>query len=71
MDGEQRLDVPCDLDAERDEHDEVVTDTFQIGDEMRGEQDAHIVLDGNGHEGLQEPRRGQRVEARHGFVEDK
>src|ERR1035438_10191498 len=70
VDGEQRLDVPGDLDAGGDEDDEVVTDALEVCDEMRGEHDAHAVLDGNAHESPQELAPSQRVEARHGFVED-
>src|ERR1035441_1247776 len=67
VDGEQRLDVPGDLDAGGDEDDEVVTDALEVCDEMRGEHDAHAVLDGNGHESPQELAPSQRVEARPGF----
>ena len=71
MDGEQRLDISCDLDAGGDENHEVVTDPLEVGDEMRREHDAHAVLSRDGHEGLQKLAASERVEACYRFIEDK
>ncbi len=53
-----------------DEHDEVVTDPLEVGDEVRGEHDAHSVLGDDLHEALQELAPGERVEAGHRLVEE-
>ena len=68
--GQQVVDLAGHLDPGGDEHDEVVADPLEIGDEVRGEDDAHVVLDDDGHEGLEELPAGQRVEAGDRFVED-
>ena len=52
------------------EDDEVVTDPFEIGDEMRGQHDADPVLGDDLHEALEELAPGERVEARHRLVEE-
>ena len=67
---EQRLDVALDPDLGVDEHDEVVADPLQVGDDVRGEHDAQLVLGHRLHEDLQELPPGQRVEAGHRLVED-
>ena len=68
--GEQLLDVALDPHLGVDQHDEVVADPFQVGDHVRGQQDAELVLGDRLHQHLQELAAGERVEARDRLVED-
>ena len=67
---EQRLDVALDPHLRVDEHDEVVADPLQVGDHVRGQHDAELVLGDGLHQDLQELPAGQRVEAGDRLVED-
>ena len=66
---QQLVDVARDLDPRVDEDDQVVTDPFEVGDEVRGENDTRAVLGNDLHETLKELTPCERIEARHGFVE--
>jgi hypothetical protein len=70
MRGEQLLDLSGGLDAGGGEHDQVVADPFYVGDQVRGQHDAHLVLGGGLDQVLQEVPAGERVEAGDGFIED-
>ena len=67
---EQVGDLAGDLDVRGDEHDEVVADPFEIGDEVRRQQHADAVLGDDLHQALQELTPGERIEGGDGFVED-
>ena len=54
MGGQQRVDVAGELHAGVDEHDEVVADALQVGDQVGGQDDAELVLGDGLHEVLQE-----------------
>ena len=58
------------LDPGGDEHDEVVTDPLEVGDQVRGERDAGPLLGDDLHEALQELAPGERVKAGHRLVEE-
>ena len=64
------VDVAGDLHARVDQHDQVVADPFQVGDQVRGEHDAELVLGDGLHQVLQELAPGERVEAGDRLVED-
>ena len=66
---EQLLDLAGHPHPRGDEHDEVVTDPLEVGDQMRGEHDADPVLGHDLHQALQELPPGQRVQARDRLVE--
>jgi hypothetical protein len=68
-DGKQVVDVAGDLHARCDQDYEVVTDAFEIGDEVRREHDAHAVLGHGPHERLQELPPCEGVEAGDRLVE--
>ena len=68
--GQQVVDLAGDLDPGVDQHDEVVADPFQVGDQVRGEHDAELVLGDGLHQVLQELPAGERVEAGDRLVED-
>ena len=61
---------PATSHARVDQHDQVVADPFQVGDQVRGEHDAELVLGDGLHQALQELAPGQRVEAGDRLVED-
>ena len=67
---EQRLDVTGEPHLGVDEHHQVVADPLEVGDEVRGEHDAELLLGDGLHEapGGTPPR--ERVEARDRLVED-
>ena len=67
---EQLVDLAGELHAGVDEDDEVVADPFEVGDEMRGEDDAHPMLGDDFHQAAQEVASGDRVEARDWLVQD-
>ena len=67
---QQRLDVAAHLDARVDQHDQVVADALDVGDEVRGQDDAQLLLGDRLHQVLQELPAGQRVEAGDRLVED-
>ena len=67
---EQLLDVAGDPDLRVDQDDEVVADPLEVGDHVRGEQHADLVLGDRLHQDLQELAAGQRVQARDRLVED-
>jgi len=52
--GQQRVEVAGELHAGGDQHDQVVADAFEVGDQVRGQQDAELVLGDGLHEVLQE-----------------
>ena len=68
--GEELLDVAGHPDLGVDQDDEVVADPFEVGDHVRGEQDADLVLGDRLHQDLQELAPGERVQARDRLVED-
>jgi hypothetical protein len=68
--GQQLLDLAGDADPGGDEHDQVVADALQVGDQVRGQDHAAAVLGDEDHQALQELPPRQGVEAGHGFVED-
>ena len=67
---EECLDVAGDPDLGVDEDDEVVADAFEVGDDVRGEQHADLVLGDGLHQYLEELTSGERVQAGDGLVED-
>ena len=68
--GPQVLDLAGDLHPRGDEHDQVVADPFQVGDQVRGQHHAEPLVDHRLHQALQELAPGQRVEAGHRLVEE-
>ena len=68
--GQQLVDVAGDLHARGDQDDEVVADPLQVGDQVRGQDDAELVLGDGLHQVLEELAPGQRVEAGDRLVED-
>ena len=68
--GDQGLDVALHPHLRVDEHDDVVADPLQVGDHVRGEQHADLVVGDGLHQCLQELASGQRVEAGDRLVED-
>ena len=70
MRGEQLIDLPGNLHARVDEHDEVVADALEIGDEVRGENDAHAMFGDDLHQAPEEVASGNRVEAGDRLVQD-
>ena len=68
--GEQVVDLAGDADPGGDQHDQVVADAFQVGDQVRGQDDAGAVVGDERHQALQELAPGERVEAGHRLVED-
>ena len=66
---EQLVDVAGDLDPGVDEHDEVVTDPLQVGDEVGREDDAGAVLGDHLHQALKKLAPGEGIEARDRLVE--
>ena len=61
---------PATRTRESTEHDQVVADPLEVGDQVRGQHDADAVLGDDLHQALQELAPGQRVEAGHRLVED-
>jgi hypothetical protein len=53
-----------------DEYDEVVANPLQVGDQMRRQHDAKLVLGNGFHQVLEELSSGERIEASHRLVED-
>ncbi len=68
--GEQFLNLTAELHSGRAEHNQVVTDPLEVGDEVRGENDARSLLDDDFHQSLQERTPGKGVQARRRFVEE-
>ena len=68
--GQQVLDVAGHLHPRVDEHDEVVTGALDVGDQVRGEHHAELLVGHRLHEVLEELAAGQRVEAGHRLVEE-
>ena len=68
--GEQRRRRRRRPDPGVDQHDQVVADPLEVGDQVRGQHDAELVLGDGLHQVLQELAPGQRVEARDRLVED-
>jgi hypothetical protein len=67
---EQLADLSGNLHPGGDEHDQVVTDPLQVGDQVGGEHDADPLRGDNFHEAAKELAPRKRVEAREGLVED-
>ena len=68
--GEERVEVAGELHARGDEHDQVVADALEVGDQVRGQHDAELVLGDGLHQVLEELAPGERVEAGDRLVED-
>ncbi len=66
---EQLVDLAGDLDPRVDEHDQVVADPLEVGDQVGGEHHAHAVLGDDLHQALEELAPCERIEARDGLVE--
>ena len=66
----QRVDVAGDLHVRAGEHDQVVADAFEIGDEMRREHDADTALGDDLHQVLEELAPRERIQARDRLVEE-
>ncbi len=66
---EQLVDLAGELEATLGEQDQVVTDAFEVSDQMRGENDADLVLGRELHQALEELAPRQRIEARDWLVE--
>ena len=60
---------PRDLDPRVDQHDQVVAGALDVGDEVRGQHDAELLLGDRLHQVLQELPAGQRVEGGDRLVE--
>ncbi len=60
---QQLLDNAEHLDVARGQHDQVVADPFQVGEQVGGEHHRHALLGHAAHEGLEELAAGQWVEA--------
>ena len=67
---EELVDVSADPDVGVHQDDQVVADSFQVGDQVGRHQHADPVLGDGGHQVLQELATRERVEAGHGLVED-
>ena len=67
---EHVVDFAGELHPRGDEHDQVVADPLEVGDQVRRQHDAHPLLGVDLHQDLQELASGQRVEARDRLVED-
>ena len=67
---EQRLDLAGEPHLGVDEHHDVVADPLEVGDDVRGEHDAELLLGDGLHEQLEELAARERVEARDRLVED-
>ena len=70
MGGQDRVEVAGELHARVDQHDQVVAGPLEVGDQVRGEHDAELVLGDGLHQVLQELAPGERVEAGDRLVED-
>ena len=70
MRGQQVAHLPGELHPGGDEHDQVVADPLQVGDQVRGQHDAEPLLGDGLHQALQELAPRQRVEAGHRLVEE-
>jgi hypothetical protein len=70
MGREEGVEVTGQLHARADQHDQVVADALQVGDQVRGQHDAELVLGDGLHRVLQELPPRERVEAGDRFVED-
>ena len=68
--GQQVVDVAGDLHLRVDQDDEVVAGPLDVGDQVRGEHDAELLVGDGLHQVLEELPAGQRVEARDRLVED-
>jgi hypothetical protein len=53
-----------------DQHDQVVADALQVGDQVRGHHDAAFLIRGDLHQDLQELPAGQRVQTGDRLVQD-
>jgi hypothetical protein len=67
---QQGVDISGKLHMGGDEHDEVVTDPFEVSYQMRGEDDAYPVLGDDLHESLEELASGKGVQTSYRLVED-
>lgn len=70
MRGQQRAYVPGDLHPGVGEHDKVVADALDVGDQVRRDYDADAVLCDDLHQALEELPPRERVQARRRLVED-
>ena len=69
MGGQQLVDGAVEADLAVGEDDEVVADSFDVRQQVRGQHHGRRVLGDELHQILEELAAGQRVEARYGFVE--
>jgi len=67
---QQVVDVAGDPHPGGDQHDEVVADAFEVGDQMGRQDHACLVLRREAHQSFQEFPAGHRVQAGHRLVED-
>ena len=70
MRGQQVVDLSGHPHPGGDQHDQVVADPLEVGDQMRGQHDAHPMLGDGLHQALQELPPGERVEAGDRLVEE-
>jgi hypothetical protein len=69
MRGEKLFDRSSKLYARGDQHDQEVAHTLEVGDEVRGEDDAHLLVRDCLHQYLKEFPAGERVKAGDWLVE--
>jgi hypothetical protein len=68
--GEQIADLAGQPEVRGGEHDQVVAGAFQVGDQVRGQHHAHVVLGYGVGQVLQEVPARQGVEAGHRLIQD-
>ena len=68
--GEQLADFAREPHLPGGQHDQVVAGPFQVGDQMRGQHHAHVVLGHGAGQVLQEVPARQRVEAGDRLIQD-
>ena len=69
VDGKKVLDRAGEFPPRRREDDHVITDSLEVGNEMRGEHHSGFVLCHHLHEPSEEVTSGERVQAGNRFVE--
>ena len=68
--GQELLDRAGDPHPRGDQHDHEVAHALQVGDQVRGQDDARPLLGGDVADAVQEVAPGQRVQAGHRLVQD-
>ena len=66
---QQGVDVAAQLDPGSGQHDEVVGDPFQVGDQVRGQHDGQAAVGDRGGQGGEEVPPGERVQRGDRLVE--